>query len=241
MPMENAISITTSRDAQLEAASLLSKTLTDLGCAHAYIGGFAWALLGSRRLTEDIDVLIEIENFEGQSILKIRQQLSTLNQQFAEAGLKFYFVKELSGSLTGEQLVRANKGNVMIETLQAGQLGLPKTAGPIYELRVESGPVFNLLHPGVLILTKMNRWSVNRESTRPKTIRKQRSDTNDLRWLVIWLAAEQFTIDFDNYKGKTREQLLGLVSVYRETMCAEDKELMEALKKAMKPADWILL
>lgn len=50
--MENAISITTSRDAQLEAASLLSKTLTDLGCAHAYIGGFAWALLGSRRLTE---------------------------------------------------------------------------------------------------------------------------------------------------------------------------------------------
>jgi hypothetical protein len=67
------------------------------------------------------------------------------------------------------------------------------------------------------------------------------SDTADLRWLVLWLAAKQETIDFDNYEGKTKEHLLGLVRVYRETMCAEDKELMEALKKAIKPEDWILL
>ena len=46
------ISITTSRENQLEAASVLSEELTKLNCPHAYIGGFAWSCLGSTRPTE---------------------------------------------------------------------------------------------------------------------------------------------------------------------------------------------
>jgi len=47
-----SISITTSRDDQLKAAVLLSESLEVLGSPHAFIGGFAWAVLGSSRLTE---------------------------------------------------------------------------------------------------------------------------------------------------------------------------------------------
>jgi hypothetical protein len=46
------ISITTSRQDQAIAAHALSKLLSELECPHAYIGGFAWSLLGSERPTE---------------------------------------------------------------------------------------------------------------------------------------------------------------------------------------------
>lgn len=51
-PAQMSISITTSRDDQLKAAVLLSESLEMLGSPHAFIGGFAWAVLGSSRLTE---------------------------------------------------------------------------------------------------------------------------------------------------------------------------------------------
>jgi len=50
--MANVISVTTSREEQLKAALFLSKALSNLSTPHAYIGGFAWAVLGSRRATE---------------------------------------------------------------------------------------------------------------------------------------------------------------------------------------------
>jgi hypothetical protein len=51
--MSARISITTSRDQQAKAAFLLSQYLTEeLKCPHAYIGGFAWSLLGNTRATE---------------------------------------------------------------------------------------------------------------------------------------------------------------------------------------------
>lgn len=48
----NAISVTTSRTDHSTAAAYLSEALRQLGCPHAYIGGFAWSLLGSSRPTQ---------------------------------------------------------------------------------------------------------------------------------------------------------------------------------------------
>jgi hypothetical protein len=50
--MTTQITISTSHDRLLEAAQLLSDHLHNLGIDHAYIGGFAWSLLGSQRLTQ---------------------------------------------------------------------------------------------------------------------------------------------------------------------------------------------
>lgn len=52
MPNRVTIPITTSREYQESAALSLSNHLNELGCRHAYIGGFAWSLLGSSRPTE---------------------------------------------------------------------------------------------------------------------------------------------------------------------------------------------
>ena len=46
------ISLTSSKIDQLKAATFLSNALNELKIPHAYIGGFAWALLGSSRPTQ---------------------------------------------------------------------------------------------------------------------------------------------------------------------------------------------
>ncbi|KAF9057474.1 hypothetical protein BJ165DRAFT_1420637 [Panaeolus papilionaceus] len=231
------IAITTSRKDQAIAATKLSDVLEELGCPHVYIGGFAWASLGSRRPTEDIDVLIEVN---GTDIAVLRQQLKELNKQFASAGFKLYFVTEPLGGHTGDEVIRTSQNNVMIETLIAGELGLPKVAGPIHEVTLELGKSIKILHPGVLILTKMKRWYNSLESTRPKTVIKTNSDRRDLDYLTLWLQENNMTIELEEYQGKTKEDLLVFVRKYREVLSG-NVELEEALKAVIKPMDWDLL
>ena len=89
----------------------------------------------------------------------------------------------------------------------------------------------------MLILTKLNRWSKNCESTRPKTVLKNKSDQRDISYLLYWLANKQMTIAFEDYKGKTKDELLVFVRSYRDKF-RDDVELIEVLESVMKPEDW---
>jgi len=142
--------------------------------------------------------------------------------------------------LSGNELVRASRDNVLIETLQAGSLGLPIVAGPTYKIQHDSGFAIEILHPGVLLLTKMKRWYQNRNAVLPKTVTKSYSDKRDMDYLLIWLAENSMTIEFEKYEGKSKEQLLDYVRYYRNRL-SEDESLLEDLRKAMKPEDWDLL
>ncbi|KAH8099763.1 hypothetical protein BXZ70DRAFT_216473 [Cristinia sonorae] len=173
-------------------------------------------------------------------LMEIRETLLELNKHFAVAGFKFYFVKEPRDDLTGDRLVFASKDNVLIETLKAGTLGLPSVAGPIYVLQHSSGVALKILHPGVLILTKMKRWAATKDSDRPKTVTKTRSDKRDLDYLVFWLVQHEMTIEFELYLGKRKEELLAYVRTYRDCI-PEGSELLEALQTAVKSDDWKLL
>jgi hypothetical protein len=100
------IPITTSRESLLKAAELLSQRLCKLGLDHAYIGGFAWSLLGSDRPTAisyhpslnvfcliflllyDIDVMIK---FDPKLIPDMRDHLSKMDPHFVFTGVKLYF------------------------------------------------------------------------------------------------------------------------------------------------------
>lgn len=55
-----------------------------------------------------------------------------------------------------------------------------------------------------------------------------------------WLAGNEMTIDFDNYEGKSKGELMGYVRIYRENF-REDEDFMLLLKAAIKPEDWNLL
>ena len=89
----------------------------------------------------------------------------------------------------------------------------------------------------MLILTKLKRWSLNYESTRPKTVLKNNSDQKDIDYLLNWLANEKMTMAFEDYEGKCKEDLLVYVRRYRNRF-RDNVQLMEVLESVMKPDDW---
>jgi hypothetical protein len=109
--MARSISISTIHEDQARAAETLSAILTKLGYGHAFIGGFAWSLLGSERPTQmspkltfvtilhgrltlfgehDIDILIEKRDI---GLDELRGKLTLMDRHFAEAGIHLYYVK----------------------------------------------------------------------------------------------------------------------------------------------------
>lgn len=168
----------------------------------------------------------------------------------------FFLNQEPVDDLQGEELVRASRGNVLIETLGAGTIGLPVVAEPIYLVEHPSGfckflallwltahlpsgiPIaLKILSPPILLLTKMKRWYHNRESTYPKFLSKNKSDKSDIDFLIGWLFENDMKINFDLYQGKEKPELLKFVRAYHDKF-REDLELMEILQEILHQEDW---
>ncbi|KAJ7742892.1 hypothetical protein B0H16DRAFT_1323163 [Mycena metata] len=105
----------------------------------------------------------------------------------------------------------------------------------------------NLLHPGVLIFTKMKRWVhyATRPNTRPQSTSKRKSDEEDLSFLVYWMVEHQMTIDFERYAGKPKEELLSYLGVYLREF-KRDVEFCNTVRSIVKEEDvndeaWALL
>ncbi|KAI0833699.1 hypothetical protein BC628DRAFT_43191, partial [Trametes gibbosa] len=210
----------------------LSAHLDDLGVQHAYIGGFAWALLGSFRPTQmSIPALYSLDD----NIVSLREKVKHLDPRFADFQLKFFYVtaEDVNDGLAGEALVRRSDNNVHIDTLPAGKLGLPEAITST--MNVDDMGI-NILHPTILILTKLKRWSVSYTSTRPLTLRKVASDRDDIQYLVKWLADSQLQICFSGYIGKHKSELLVMLRKYRDKYI-DDVEQMALLQRIM-PDDW---
>ncbi|KAI0663740.1 hypothetical protein C8Q70DRAFT_376124 [Cubamyces menziesii] len=222
------ISISTNQEHHLLAALSLSSHLDEFGIKHAYIGGFAWALLGSSRPTQDIDVLIECSDLSG-----LHEKLKERDVRFTGVMFKLYYVtQEFDESAAHEQsedLVLRSRDNVLVETLRTGTMGLPVTITTTYSV-AEVG--VRLLHPSILILTKLKRWSTSYTSTRLKTMRKVASDNNDIRFMIGWLSENDEQIWFDEYQGKTKPELLVMLRTYYNKYVG-DGELMVKLQSIM--------
>ncbi|KAF8530432.1 hypothetical protein BU17DRAFT_35854, partial [Hysterangium stoloniferum] len=147
---------------------------------------------------------------------------------------------EIKDNLIGDELVHQSRDNVLIETLSTGSLGLPIIAGPTYKVKHDNGSIIDILHPGVLLLTKMKRWYHNLESTFPRTMMKTKLDKQDLDYLINWLAKNEMTVELEAYQGKTPDELMPYVRCYWDTI-RDDEALVECLRKAMKTKDWNLL
>ena len=103
-----------------------------------------------------------------------------------------------------------NEGNVLIETLPTNALGLPPEIDPTMVIHLgekEEGSVTNcsdidlpqkhkiviienlekglpILHPSVLILTKLKRWVHISTSAYPPSVRKAKADLAGILFLV---------------------------------------------------------
>ena len=99
-----------------------------------------------------------------------------------------------------------------------------------------------ILHPSVLILTKLKRWCQTRTSTRPRTAAKAKSDRRDIEYLINWMSNKGMTIDFEGFQGKSKDTLLCLVRELRSVIRSEDDTaLLDALRSVIEDDDWNLL
>ena len=81
MNQSSLVKITNDAELQASAAKALSTILSSLGIRHVFIGGFALQVCGSARRTEDIDVLLDVD--DPSKIRTItRPQIMAFNQQF---------------------------------------------------------------------------------------------------------------------------------------------------------------
>lgn len=80
---------------------------------------------------------------------------------------------------------------------------------------------------------------MNRIKTRAKTRAKNDNDWTDIKYLIVWLAEQEWKIEFNKYEGKKREDLLLMVrQVYQALVDDDDEELLTVLEGIMYPVDW---
>ncbi len=195
--------------AQLQAAQALSSILKEHNFEFAFIGGFAVNLLGEKRSTEDIDAIVIVRN-PTDITTHIRPLIEGHDSRFSVEGLKLYFTSSTDPPV-----------RVTVEMLPAGTLGLPLRLDSL--LRLSDGTrivavdllVANMsvdlppvLHPAVLILTKIKRWATLSESTRPRSVAKARMDLGDITFLLHWLGQHGQKIDLTGYGAENPERLM---------------------------------
>ncbi|KAJ4415564.1 hypothetical protein N0V85_002668 [Neurospora sp. IMI 360204] len=239
--------------ARLQAATTLSGILSRHNIPHAFIGGFAFNLLGTSRSTLDIDLIIEDSAFSPgpskppkalEPIHQIRQLLVESDERFCLVGSGLIPKLIFTAQTEEERPVR-----VPVETLRAGSLGLPRHVNQVMTLRG-----IPILAPRFLLLTKIKRCTNFLGSDRPKSVARFKSDEGDIKHLLKWLSQEKERVDFkgyhhggtgaevdDNESMKTYDNLIHkvgeLVQFWHEKG-DEEEETVAGLQKVMEEDDW---
>ncbi|KPM36268.1 hypothetical protein AK830_g10286 [Neonectria ditissima] len=194
------------------AAACMSAILEKHAIKHAIIGGSAVSFLGHTRRTLDIDVLIDVKNPE-ETRGRISQLLIDGDSRFSVEHNKLFFTSP--------------QGRIPIETLPIGHIGLPRQ---LLVIRPGDGTV-PVLHPAVLILTKIKRCVHLIHSTRPQSVTKFHSDVSDINFLMKWLVENEKKVDFVGYQSANVDKLYAatkdLVKHWKETGESEGIELMD--------------
>lgn len=243
--------------ARLQAATALTGILTRHNIPHAFIGGFAFNLLGTSRSTLDIDVIVGDSAFSPASgpssqktstptktpepIHQIRQLLADSDERFSLVGSGL--IPKLVFTAQTEEKESNSPVQIPVETLRAGSLGLPQH---INQITIVRG--IPILPPRFLPLTKIKRCTNFLGSDRPKSVERFRSDEGDIKHLLKWLVEETERVDIKGYcqsGGGTRvvddnsliRKVGQLVQFWKEKG-DEEKETVAGLQRAMEEEDW---
>ncbi|KAJ5931633.1 hypothetical protein N7516_006122 [Penicillium verrucosum] len=185
------------------AAKETTVALTRANTRHGFIGGYATSLIGGSRMTEGIDVIVDSDPNEARNKLLQADARFTMtpSSKLAFSGMdnKPIVVELLRGG-EGRQLKLPDANSVSLRSITANDL--PE--------RVEETPIPTIA-PSVLVLTKLKRWALFANSTRPASTSKAARDVKDIQVILIWLVNDGSLIDFEGYPEKPKHELLALV------------------------------
>ncbi|KAJ5614723.1 hypothetical protein N7528_008377 [Penicillium herquei] len=179
------------------AATALTIALKDENIPHLFLGGYATSLIGGVRVTEDIDVIVGTRCFD--KLLKWPQ---------------------FSRSTDNRLVFRTGRKEVLIDLMHEGNSGhslpYPKCAD---RLQIRSGDrpyrdinaTIDILHPSVLLLTKLRPWHKAFYATRHAEKWRAATDLEDIKTILRWLVHKKQNIDLGATSKNTAENFLKIL------------------------------
>lgn len=96
-----------------------------------------------------------------------------------------------------------------------------------------------ILHPSILVFTKLSPWSQFSLSTHPKSMRKSLIDRADIIFMFAYLKVNSLKIEFEKYTGKPKPVLFRLLVTFYTRLVEDDETgVLNNLKAAMYPESW---
>lgn len=66
---------------------------------------------------------------------------------------------------------------------------------------------------------------------------KTKTDRSDIEFMINWLSSENLQIEFDEYQGKSKPDLLAMVKQFHDKY-EDNTVLMQMLRSIMHTEDW---
>ncbi|KAJ5093419.1 hypothetical protein N7456_009280 [Penicillium angulare] len=177
------------------AASQLSHILLEAGICHVFYGGYAACLLGSNRVTKDINVITE------------RHVASALNQirQFKWSSEGQCWIFELGDIKASISTVMPNSGGEwqVPSPRSSRRLAITPSEVPDRMLRVK----IDILHPSILLLTKLGAWDEARKSKDPIDNLRAKGHFGDIMAILRWISYEEDRINVAEFPGVPAKKL----------------------------------
>ncbi|CAI7677948.1 unnamed protein product [Penicillium discolor] len=183
------------------AATTLTHTLRNESISHIFIGGYATSLLGGSRVTEDIGLIVD-KNCR--SLLLQYPNITESEDKrllYHHHGTKVYI--DLEGMGTASWTVNPRTTRV-------------HTVAPADYPRRQLNTMVPILHPSVLLLTKLLPWKEADQATRVARHMRARTNLTDIRTILQWLVDKKARIDFSGLPGIPKGKLMRLLGrLYR--------------------------
>ncbi|CAG7959360.1 unnamed protein product [Penicillium nalgiovense] len=179
------------------AATSLTRALHSENIRYLFLGGYATGLIGGNRITEDVDIVTEIDCRE--LLLK-----------------RPGFTRSTDGRLAYDYRGTKVYVDVMGPNNRTWHIPDPR-ATQVYNVNPEDRPgrrlntSMSIVHPSVLVLTKLKCWSTAEMATRQAYHQRARTDLQDILTILRWLEMNNLTINFAGLSRVPKCELLSFL------------------------------
>ncbi|KAJ5116606.1 hypothetical protein N7456_000954 [Penicillium angulare] len=192
------------------AADAVRKALIRADVECLFIGGYAATLLGSNRLTEDVDMVVSRECLNRLVETGSFARTSDDRLLFQFRGRKVYI--DLHVGMSRIKNFPIPQPSVL-RSLTVGIGGGTLKSRPL----LRDSRLY-ILHPEILLYTKLIPWARASFSTRQDAVRKAQKHIQDVIAIATWLVTTKCVIEWSKFRGYSNDDFLWLLGyVYRKS------------------------
>ncbi|KAJ5595134.1 uncharacterized protein N7459_001342 [Penicillium hispanicum] len=194
------------------AANRIISILNEVNIKFMFVGGYAASLIGSERVTSDIDIITDRTRKEAVNFLLGIAGFSETKRHKPSTFYDYHGTNVFIDVL-GNPSERALRWNV-----PAPDSNVHKVLPSDNSTRT-IGATIPILHPAVLVLTKLKSWRLAKDSQRQNNLAKARGHMMDIMATLRWLVNRKWPIRFAGYPETLKKDLQRwLAEVFEENI-----------------------